>query len=155
MPGVARDNRGEPLVSGEDILVITLPRQDGSGQVNVTVRFLAPLGIEMRPGIKLVAGRWFTPGQREVTVSGSINKRFAQANIGDKMWIGSHTWDVVGVFDAGGSAHESEIWGDINQLTTEFERTVYSSVLIRATDPVAAEALRIVSSAIQHKDTET
>jgi putative ABC transport system permease protein len=142
LPGVAHNSRGEPLVSGESMLVITLPRQDGTGEVNVTVRFLGPMGIEMRPETRLVAGRWFTPGQREVTVSRSINKRFAQANIGDKMFIGSHAWDVVGVFDAGGSAHESEVWGDINQLTADFDRTVYSSVLIRATDPETAEALK-------------
>jgi putative ABC transport system permease protein len=135
LPGVARDNQGQPLVSGEDILVIVLPRKDGTGEVNVTVRFLTPLGIEMRPRVKLTAGRWFTPGRREVVVSRSINKRFSQAGMGDSIWIGSGTWKVVGIFDAGGTAHESEIWGDVNQLATEFDRTVYSSVLVRATDP--------------------
>jgi len=142
LPGVARNGRGEPMVSGEDILVIVLPRLDGTGEVNVTVRFLTPLGIEMRPKVKLIAGRWFTPGQREVVVSSSIRKRFARASIGDAVPIGSGTWNVVGVFDAAGTAHESEIWGDINQLATEFDRTVYSSALIRATDPVAAAALK-------------
>ena len=142
MPGVARNSRGEPLVSGEDILVIVLPRRDGTGAVNVTVRFLAPLGIEMRPKVKMVSGRWFAPGQREVAVSRSINRRFAQANIGDQIPIGSGTWTVVGIFDAGGTAHESEIWGDINQIAGELDRTQYSSMLIRATDPVAADALK-------------
>jgi putative ABC transport system permease protein len=142
LPGVAKNNRGEPLVSGEDILVIVLPRKDGTGEVNVTTRFLTPLGIEMRPKIHLVAGRWFTPGQREIVVSQSLNKRFAKANIGDTMRIGNGDWTVVGIFDAAGTAHESEIWGDINQLATDFERSVYSSVLLRATDPVSAEALK-------------
>src|SRR5579862_8673572 len=71
LPGIQRDAKGEPLVSGEDILVIVLPRKDGTGEVNVTTRFLTPTGIEMRPKIKMVEGRWFTPGQREVTVSKS------------------------------------------------------------------------------------
>jgi len=142
LPGVARNNHGEPLVSGEDILVIVLPRKDGTGEVNVTTRFLTPLGIEMRPKVHLIAGRWFTPGQREVVVSKSISQRFAKTNIGDQMRIGNGDWNVVGIFDANGTAHESEIWGDINQLATDFERTVYSSVLLRATDPVSADALK-------------
>jgi putative ABC transport system permease protein len=142
LPGVTKNSRGEPLASGEDILVIVLPRKDGTGEVNVTTRFLTPLGIEMRPSVKLIAGRWFTPGQREIVVSKSINQRFARANLGDTVHIGNGDWTVVGTFDSVGTAHESEIWGDINQLATDFERTVYSSVLLRATDPLAAEALK-------------
>jgi putative ABC transport system permease protein len=140
--GIARNGKGEAMVSGEDILVIVLPRRDGTGEVNVTVRFLTALGIQMRPRVKLAAGRWFTPGQREVVVSRSIHKRFGQADIGDQMQIGSAKWTVVGIFDAAGTAHESEIWGDINQLAADFDRTQYSSVLVRAIDPMAAEALK-------------
>jgi putative ABC transport system permease protein len=142
LPGIARDAQGEPLISGETILVIVLPRADGTGEVNVTVRFMTPRGIEMRPGTKLVAGRWFTPGQREVVVSKSVQQRFAQTGIGDTIWIGKGTWNIVGIFDSGGSAHESELWADTNQLASDLDRTIYSSVLIHATDPVAADALK-------------
>src|ERR1700757_3222476 len=65
LPGVAKDSQGTALASGEDILVIVLPRKDGTGEVNVTTRFLTPLGIQMRPKVHLLEGRWFTPGQRE------------------------------------------------------------------------------------------
>jgi putative ABC transport system permease protein len=142
LPGVARDAKGEPLISGEDLLVVVLPRNDGTGETNVTIRFLTQTGIAMRPEAKLVAGRWFTPGQHEIVVSKSIHGRFAQANVGDSMWIGKGPWNIVGIFDAGGTAHDSEIWGDINQLAADFDRTNYNSVLIRATDPVAADALK-------------
>jgi len=144
LPGVAKNSKGEPLVSGEDILVVVMPRKGGTGETNVTTRFLTPLGIEMRPKIHLVpgGGRWFTPGQREVVVSSSINRRFEHANIGDTVHIGKGDWPIVGIFDGSGTAHDSEIWGDINQLVTDFERTVYSSVLVRANDPVAALALK-------------
>jgi putative ABC transport system permease protein len=142
LPGVAHDAQGQPMVSGEDLLVIVLPRTDGTGDANVTVRFMTPMGMEMRPEVKLAAGRWFTPGQREIVVSNSVRKRFAQANLGDQMWIGKGSWTVVGIFDSGGSAHDSEIWGDINQLAADFDRTTYNSALIRATDPVAADALK-------------
>jgi putative ABC transport system permease protein len=142
LPGVAHDAAGQPLVSGEDLLVVVLPRNDGTGEANVTVRFLTSTGIAMRSEAKLVAGRWFQPGQREIVVSQSIHNRFSQANLGDTMWIGKGPWTVVGIFDAGGTAHDSEIWGDVNQLSADFDRHFYNSVLLRATDPVAADALK-------------
>jgi len=143
LPGIAKDSHGEPMASGEWVVVIVLPRKDGTGEVNVTVRGMMPDGLELRPKVKLVEGRWFTPGQREVVVSESIQKRFSHANIGDTMQFGKGPWTVVGVFDAGGSAYESEVWGDVNQMASDFDRQGgYSSAYLRATDPVAADALK-------------
>jgi putative ABC transport system permease protein len=143
LSGIAKDKNGEPLVSGEITVVIVLPRKDGSGEANVTVRGLMQDGLEIRPTVKLAAGRWFTPGQREVVVSNSIRKRFTHANVGDAVEFGKGSWKVVGVFDAGGMAYESEIWGDVNQMSSDFDRQgVYSSAYLRATDAVAADALK-------------
>ncbi len=150
LPGIAKDSHGEPMASGEWVVVIVLPRKDGTGEVNVTVRGMMPDGLEMRqlpgldkqPSVKLAAGRWFQTGQREVVVSKSIRDRFSHANIGDTMQFGKGSWKVVGVFDAGGSAYESEVWGDVNQMASDFDRQGgYSSAYLRATDPIAAEAL--------------
>src|SRR5215471_16099715 len=75
LPGIAKDRTGEPLASAEWVVVIVLPRKDGTGEVNVTVRGMMPDGLEMRqlpvdkPRVKLVEGRWFETGQREVVVS--------------------------------------------------------------------------------------
>src|SRR5437660_1583581 len=143
LSGIARDKSGEPLVSGEITVVIVLPRKDGSGEANVTVRGLMQDGLELRSTVKLADGRWFTPGQREVVVSKSIRKRFMHANVGDAVEFGKGSWKVVGVFDAGGMAYESEIWGDVNQMSSDFDRQgVYSSAYLRATDAVAADALK-------------
>ena len=151
LPGIAKDSQGEPMVSGEWVVVIVLPRKDGTGEVNVTVRGMMPDGLEMRqlPGpdqrsnVKLVAGRWFQTGQREVVVSKSIRDRFAHANIGDTIEFGKGSWKVVGVFDAGGSAYESEVWGDVNQMASDFDRQGgFASAYLRATDPISAEALK-------------
>jgi putative ABC transport system permease protein len=152
LPGIAKDSHGEPMASGEWVVVIILPRKDGTGEVNVTVRGMMPDGLEMRqtpdeqgkpPSVKLVGGRWFQTGQREVVVSKSIQGRFSQANIGDTMEFGKGSWTVVGVFDAGGSAYESEVWGDVNQMASDFDRQGgYSSAYLRATDPISAEALK-------------
>jgi putative ABC transport system permease protein len=151
LPGVAKDSHGEPMASGEWVVVIVLPRKDGTGEVNVTVRGMMPDGLEMRqlpgangkPSVTLAEGRWFQPGQREVVVSKSVRDRFAQANIGDSMQFGKGSWKVVGVFDAGGSAYESEVWGDVNQMASDFDRQGgFASAYLRATDPVSAEALK-------------
>jgi putative ABC transport system permease protein len=143
LPGIARDSHGDPLISGEITVVIVLPRTDGSGESNVTVRGMMQDGLELRSAVKLAEGRWFTPGQREVVVSKSIRKRFTHANVGDTLEFGKGPWQVVGVFDAGGMAYESEIWGDVNQMTSDFDRQgVYSSAYLRATDEVSAAALK-------------
>lgn len=151
LPGIAKDSKGEPMASGEWVVVIVLPRKDGTGEVNVTVRGMMPDGLEMRmlpddpkgqPKVKLVDGRWFEPGQREVVVSSSVRDRFSHANLGDTMEFGKGSWKVVGVFDAGGSAYESEVWGDVNQMASDFDRQGgFASAYLRAEDAVSADAL--------------
>src|SRR5438105_9204299 len=79
LPGIAKDSHGDPLVSGEITVVIVLPRKDGSGEVNVTVHSMIQDSLELRPTIKLAQGHWFTPGQHEMMMSKSINKRFSHA----------------------------------------------------------------------------
>src|SRR5215467_829943 len=90
LPGIAKDSHGEPMASGEWVVVIILPRKDGTGEVNVTVRGMMPDGLEMRqlpedpgkePKVKLAEGRWFQTGQREVVVSKSVQERFSHTNI--------------------------------------------------------------------------
>src|ERR1700719_3108407 len=142
LPGIAKDSHGEPMTSGEWVVVIILPRRDGTGEVNVSVRGMMPDGLELRPSAKLVDGRWFQTGQREVVVSKSIRSRFSRANIGDTMEFGKGSWKVVGVFDSGGSAYDSEIWGDVNQMAADFDRTDgVSSAYLRAEDTGTAAAL--------------
>jgi putative ABC transport system permease protein len=142
LPGIARNSSGEPLASGEMTVVIVLPRKDGSGEVNVTVRGLTRIGPELRHSVSLQQGRWFEAGRREVVVSHSIDQRFAGAQVGNELEFGKGKWTVVGIFDGGGTAFDSEIWGDVNQMSTDFDRDGYSSVLLKAEDAVAAEGLK-------------
>ncbi|MGA3195316.1 MAG: ABC transporter permease [Terriglobales bacterium] len=142
LPGVATDAQGQPIASGEWVVVVVLPRKDGTGEVNVSVRGLMPAGLELRHNAKLIDGRWFTTGQREVVVGRNIHDRFSGANVGDTLDFAKGQWKVVGVFDSGGTAYDSEIWGDVNQIAVDFDRQGgYASVYLRATDPIAADAL--------------
>jgi putative ABC transport system permease protein len=141
LPGIATDSQGQPMVSGEWVVVVTLPRN--GTEVNVTLRGMDQDGIEVRRNhVKLVEGRWFAPGQREVVVSRSIHGRYPNTKVGDTMDL-KGPWKIVGIFDGGGSAYDSEIWTDLNQVAGQFNRQgALGSAYLRATDAVAADALK-------------
>lgn len=143
LPGIARDSHGQPLVSGEWIVIVALPRKDGSGTVNVSLRGMEQDGLELRQQAKLVEGRWFSAGQSEVCVSRSIQGRYSHTKVGDMIDFGKGPWLVTGVFDSGGSSYDSEIWTDVNQVANQFNRqNAIGSAYLRATDAVAADALK-------------
>ena len=110
--------------------------------MNVTLRGILPVGIKMRDDLKLQDGRWFRAGQREVVVGKSVAKRYPGAHMGNKIRFGRGEWEVVGVMDGGQSAVNSEIFGDLNQISSDFNRADgLSSVLLRATDAATVPAL--------------
>lgn len=141
MAGIARES-GQPMASLEMVTVINLPSVDSPEGMNVTLRGILPLGIQMRDGLKLQAGRWFRAGQREVVVGKSIARRYPGAQLGKKLRFGRGDWEVVGVMDGGQSSVNSEIFGDLNQTSSDFNRADgLSSVLVRATDAATVPAL--------------
>ena len=138
---IARDDTGTPLVSADVITLISQPRLDGSGEANVSVRGLTPVGKSLRPQVTLVAGRWFTPGQREVAVSRKMAQRFAGFHLGDTFRTAGKTLTVVGEFDGRNSAFDSEVWLDADEARAIFDRQNYSSLLVRAATPQAGREL--------------
>jgi ABC-type antimicrobial peptide transport system permease subunit len=141
--GIQRLPNGEPMVSGEIVTVMNLPRKNSSEGANVTIRGLSEVGIEMRPKIRIREGRWFEAGQREIVVGKSIGSRYGNAALGDTLRFGRGDWTIVGIFDAGKTAFDSEIWGELNQIATDFNRNeLLSAALVRATDPIALQALK-------------
>ena len=138
---IARDAKGNPIVSADVVTLISQPRIDGRGEANVSVRGVTQMGIQLRPQVKLVAGRWFTPGKREVCVSTKLAKRFARFNIGDSFKTGPNVLTVVGQFDGENSAFDSEVWMDADESRAIFDRESYSSVLVRVKSPEAEKEL--------------
>lgn len=130
-PGIEQE-RGTPLVSLELITAVTLPKPGSSSGQTVTLRGLLPVGIQLRK-VNLKEGRWFQPGQREFVVGDSVAHRCPGAQVGEWLRIGSSEWQVVGVMDAGASAVNSEIFGDLNEVSSYFNRRdQFSSVLLKA-----------------------
>ncbi|HXU17166.1 MAG TPA: FtsX-like permease family protein [Terriglobales bacterium] len=143
LPGIAKNASGEPLVSGEWVVIVNLPRKDGTGDTNVTLRGMGANGLELRKNVKLVDGTWFSTGQHEIVVSRSIHSRFAHTGVGEMLDFGKGQWKVTGIFDGGGTAADSEMWGDVNQVADQFNRqNALGSAYLHATDPVAADALK-------------
>ncbi len=130
LPGLAKDAAGNPLASADLSLVINAPRIAG-GEANAIVRGISPEGAALRSQVSLSAGRWFQPGLREVVVSERLAKRFRDMQIGESFRTGPVTLTVVGHFQAGRSAFDSEIWMDANEARSAFDRENFSSVLLR------------------------
>ncbi len=160
-PGIARSASGEPLTSLEMVTVINLPSTDNGAGFNVNLRGVEPNGIALREGLNISQGRWFQPGHREVVVGKSIAERHPTARLGKHLRFGRGEWEVVGVMDGGQSAVNSEIYGDLNQISSDFNRSDgLSSALVRATDRASVTALinslqddrRLNVDAISEKD---
>src|SRR3990172_7056732 len=133
-PEIAMEKNGEALVSKEVIVLISLLKKNTGKLSNVTVRGGSPLSVSLRPQIKLKAGRIWHEGLQEIIVGSSIAKNFKGAVIGSTIRFAVRDWRVVGIFDAGGSGFDSEVWGDVNQMMAAFRRPVYSSITVRLKD---------------------
>lgn len=156
MPQVALGSTGEPLASPEGMTVVNLPSIENPNGMNVTVRGLLTVGREMRDNAQLKAGRWNTPGKREVVVGEGIASRYPAARIGQSLQFGRGAWEVVGVFADGDSAHNSEIWADLNQLRGDFEqRGGSNSVLVRVDSVAKIEAFRDAVANDQRLESDT
>lgn len=139
-PLIARDEEG-PLVTTDAVVTKQVPLADGTGSMSVSVRGTTPAGIRMRDQVKLVEGRWFQPNLSEVVVPRRMVGKYVGLELGHSFDMASRRWTVVGVFDGDGSAFDSEIWIDANDLTQAFHRNnAFSSVLARLRSPESAPA---------------
>lgn len=139
LPNIAKTTDGKPLISNEIAVIINLPYLEKEGGFgNIIVRGITLEGIRLRPQVKLVQGRLFQWGAREIIVGNNIHKRFKGCTIGEKVKFGGDEWTIVGLFDAGGSGFDSEIWGDEIQLAQAFGYAgAYSSILAKLEKPDA------------------
>lgn len=146
LPGVAKDSAGQPIASGDVLIIINLPRLNATGNANVMLRGVAPAGRDLRPQVSLVEGRWFVPGKREAVASRRLAGRFANLQVGQKFKTGGVELTVVGIFDGNRSAFDSEIWIDSDEARSSFDRPDFSSVLVR---PESESALQEIKKSLE------
>ena len=142
-PGIARGADG-PLVTPETVLMAPIPLRSTGTDANVELRGVSPNVLEIRKQVKMVKGRMFKAGLAEVVVGKNANTTYAGLTLGNTIKLGSVTWKVVGVFDAGGSSFDSEVWADAHLLGSAYNRpdTLFQSVTVHLTSPGALSELK-------------
>src|SRR3989441_5265783 len=141
--GIARGADG-PLLTPEAVLMAPIPLRYTGTDANVELRGVSPNVLAIRSNIKIVEGRMFRHGLSELVVGKNAKATYSGLTLGSTIWLGSAQWHVVGIFDAGGSAFDSEVWGDAHLLNGAYKRpdTLSQSVTAHLTSPAALQQLR-------------
>jgi putative ABC transport system permease protein len=142
-PGVARGPEG-PLISPEVVVIAPFPLRATGTDGNAQIRGVSPMALKVRDNVKIVQGRFFQPGLAELVVGRNIASSYSGLSLGDSVKFGGGTWRVVGVFDAGGSAFDSEIWCDAHVLNQIYHRpeNIVQSVTVHLTSPAAFQQFK-------------
>ena len=143
-PGVARSAEDKPMVSAEVVVIAALPKRGTGTDANVAVRGVSAGAGQIRERLRLVEGRFFEPGLAEMIVGKNVLESIQGLAVGSVRRIGGRDWTIVGAFDTGGSAFDSEIWCDANLLNQTFDRPpeVFQSVTVKLTSEQALAQLK-------------
>jgi putative ABC transport system permease protein len=142
-PGVARDSTG-PLVTQEVVGVMPFPLISTGTDANVQVRGVSANVMRIRTFVKIVQGRMFQPGLSEIIVGKNASKTYSGLTLDNVVNVGGGHWKVVGVFDAGGSSFDSEVWCDAKILAEVMKRpdNIFQSVTVHLTSPAAFQQFK-------------
>jgi putative ABC transport system permease protein len=141
-PAVANGPDNLPLASAELIVITEVPLRGQKTGANVTLRGVEPTGFVLRPELKIIDGRKFKPGLREIIVGQAASKQFDGLRSGSELRFRGQTWNVVGIFSTGGDAHESELWTDAETAQTAFGRAGVSSVIASLSNIDSFESMK-------------
>ncbi len=142
-PGVARGKDG-PLITPEVVVISPFPMRSTGTDANVQVRGVSPKVLEVRKQVKIVEGRFFNPGLAELVVGKNASRSYSGLTLGSTVKLGGRTWEVVGIFDSGGSAFDSEVWCDSRVLNQTYKRpdNIFQSVTVHLTSPNALQQFK-------------
>jgi putative ABC transport system permease protein len=143
-PGIARGADG-PLLTSEAVLMAPIPLRSTGTDANVELRGVSPNVLAIRSNVKIIEGRMFRPGLSEIVVGKNATATYTGLTLGNTIWLGTQRWQVVGIFDAGGSAFDSEVWGDGHLLNAAFPprpETLSQSVTVHLASPAALQQLK-------------
>ena len=141
LPGILKDAQGKPVASPELVVVANLPKKSSGTDANVEIRGVGEQAFVLRPNVKVIEGRAFKPGLRELIVGKGALAQFSGLEPGATLNLGNQQWTITGVFESG-DAHESELWGDVETVSTTYRRQGYQSVTVRLTSPDALDQFK-------------
>jgi len=131
LPGIALNNDGRLIATPEIMVLVNLKKKGTVDMANVPLRGTEQNVFDLRENIHLKEGRMFTPGTSEIIVGAAAQRNYEGCNVGQKLFFGKREWLIVGLFDAGRTGFDSEIWGDVEQFMQAFRRPIYSSMTIK------------------------
>jgi putative ABC transport system permease protein len=141
-PGVLKDG-DDPVSSAELFVVVDIRKKSNNKDANVPFRGIQDGAFDVRDNAELVDGRMFETGKNELIVGRGVQQEFVGLDVGDTVRFGRVDWQVVGTFETGGGAAESEIWTDVRVLQDAYRRgTSYQSVRVRLESPESIDVLR-------------
>ena len=142
-PGIARGSSG-PLITQDVVGVMPIPLISTGTDANVQIRGVSPNVLEIRKFVKMSQGRMFNPGMSEIVVGKNASKTYSGLTVGNKIDMAGGHWEVVGVFDANGSAFDSEIWTDSRVLNDILKRpsNIFQSATVHLESPSSFQALK-------------
>ncbi|MGN6085666.1 ABC transporter permease [Trinickia sp.] len=129
-PGVRKDEAGRPIASADAVVIVSLPQKKDNADANVTLRGVGANAMKLRPEMHLIAGRMFRPAVRELIVGKSALAQFKGLELGSHIAFRNSEWTVVGIFESGGDAHESELQGDVETVLSAYRRNGFQSVTV-------------------------
>lgn len=140
-PGILRDAEGKPITSAELVVVANLPKKSSNTDANVEIRGVGPQMWALRPNVKVIEGRKFTPGLNEMIVGKGARQQFVGLDPGSTINLNNQQWTIVGVFESGDS-HESELEGDVDTVSAAYRRQGFQSITVRLTSPEALDTFK-------------
>jgi ABC-type antimicrobial peptide transport system permease subunit len=141
-PAIARDSSGAPEFTNELMVLFSLTRRGSDEQANVPIRGATPMSLEIRPQVKLTAGRLWRAGTSEIVAGIKAAQNFEGCGLGETVRFAQRDWTVVGLIEAGGAGFESELWGDVQQMRDAFQRPIYSSFTCHLQNPADFPAFK-------------
>ena len=142
LPGIAHAADGKALVSPELSQVVNLVSRNDGSDVNVQFRGVGPEGWAIRPQMKIVQGRKFNPGLREIVIGKGAQTQFRDMAVGKQLKLANQQWTIVGVFEAKDS-HDSELWTDADVLGPAYQRQAFQSVTVKLAGTSGFKQLKV------------
>ena len=146
LAGIAKDADGRPLVSPELSQVVNLPSKSDGTDVNAQFRGVGELAWTVHDKVRIIEGRKFKPGLREIVAGQGAREQFRGLEVGKTLELGNQQWTVVGVF-ASGDAHDSELWTDAETLGSTYNRSAYQSISVRNDGKAGVAAFKAAMAA--------
>ncbi len=140
--GIMKSGEGRPIASPESVVMVNVPKKGESTVTNVALRGIDPMGLVLRPEIKIIEGRMFQPAVREMIVGKSAQFQFQGLEVGKQLSFRGSDWTIVGIFESNGDSHESEMLADVETVMSAYRRGLYSAVALQLESADSFTALK-------------